>query len=218
MDAAERVFSQRGVNNATMDQIAHQAELSKGTLYLYFKNKDELYLAIATRALTDLTRIWQQAADSGAYASGFELYKTLVESLLEYALEHRDRFRVALGWSASEYILADDCPGFAEYQQMIAASARCGYDALELGKSDGSVRPDLDTQSTSFHVWGGTGGMLMMIYGARETNRRLPFPIDMNKALVDHVTALLASIQRRPDDTAFPERLKAILESGRHDG
>ena len=42
LDAAEEVFFSKGINLATMDEVAERAELSKGTLYLYFKNKEEL--------------------------------------------------------------------------------------------------------------------------------------------------------------------------------
>jgi AcrR family transcriptional regulator len=49
--AAKRVFSERGFSKATMEDIAHEAELSPGTLYLYFKNKDELYASLSLRIL-----------------------------------------------------------------------------------------------------------------------------------------------------------------------
>jgi len=49
--AAKRVFSEKGFNKATMEDIAHEAELSPGTLYLYFKNKDELYASLSLRIL-----------------------------------------------------------------------------------------------------------------------------------------------------------------------
>jgi len=49
--AAKRVFSKKGFNRATMEDIAHEAELSPGTLYLYFKNKDELYASLSLRIL-----------------------------------------------------------------------------------------------------------------------------------------------------------------------
>lgn len=211
MNAAEQVFLERGMNTATMDQIAQAAQLSKGTLYLYFKNKDDLYLAIATRALSELVDIWQSVKDASGYESGFELYKSLLEVYLEYALEHPDRFRVTLGWSAPSHALQQDLPAFGEYQRLLQVASAFGYDALELGKRDGSVRDDLDTASTTFHVWGGTVGMLMMLYGAEEINRRLPAPVDFNKALTDHVAALLSSLQTPQAPGAFPERLSAFL-------
>jgi AcrR family transcriptional regulator len=49
--AAKRVFSEKGFNRATMEDIAQEAELSPGTLYLYFKNKDELYASLSLRIL-----------------------------------------------------------------------------------------------------------------------------------------------------------------------
>ena len=51
MVAAKRVFSERGFNKATMEDIAQEAELSPGTLYLYFKNKEELYASLSLRIL-----------------------------------------------------------------------------------------------------------------------------------------------------------------------
>ena len=51
MVAAKRVFSDKGFNRATMEDIAQEAELSPGTLYLYFKNKEELYASLSLRIL-----------------------------------------------------------------------------------------------------------------------------------------------------------------------
>jgi len=49
--AAKRVFSDKGFNKTTMEDIAKEAELSPGTLYLYFKNKEELYASLSLRIL-----------------------------------------------------------------------------------------------------------------------------------------------------------------------
>ena len=49
--ATKKVFSEKGFNKATMDDIAGEAELSPGTLYLYFKNKEELYASLSLRIL-----------------------------------------------------------------------------------------------------------------------------------------------------------------------
>ncbi len=47
--AAEDVFTKKGFNEARMDDIAEETGLSKGTLYLYFKSKDDLIIAILDR-------------------------------------------------------------------------------------------------------------------------------------------------------------------------
>jgi AcrR family transcriptional regulator len=49
LDAAEHVFASKGMSGARMDDIAEQTQLSKGTLYLYFKNKNELIIALMDR-------------------------------------------------------------------------------------------------------------------------------------------------------------------------
>jgi len=47
--AAENIFSEHGYYQARMDDIAEAAELAKGTLYYYFKSKDEIYLHLLER-------------------------------------------------------------------------------------------------------------------------------------------------------------------------
>ena len=51
IDAAEEVFAAKGFSGATMENIAEKAELSPATLYLYFKNKDELYASLNRKML-----------------------------------------------------------------------------------------------------------------------------------------------------------------------
>ena len=49
LTAAEGVFTKKGFDEARMDDIAGKTGLSKGTLYLYFKSKDDLIMAILDR-------------------------------------------------------------------------------------------------------------------------------------------------------------------------
>ena len=49
MNAAEEVFTQKGFSNARMDDIAEETGLSKGTLYLYYRSKDDIIIAILDR-------------------------------------------------------------------------------------------------------------------------------------------------------------------------
>jgi AcrR family transcriptional regulator len=55
MDAAKKIFSEKGFSGATMENIAEAAELSPATLYLYYKNKDELYASFNVRMLDILS-------------------------------------------------------------------------------------------------------------------------------------------------------------------
>jgi len=49
--AAKRIFTAKGYQKTTMEDIAREAELSPGTIYLYFKNKEELYASLTLRIL-----------------------------------------------------------------------------------------------------------------------------------------------------------------------
>ena len=51
INAAEKVFAAKGFSGATIENIAEEGELSPATLYLYFKNKDELYASLNLKLL-----------------------------------------------------------------------------------------------------------------------------------------------------------------------
>jgi AcrR family transcriptional regulator len=68
LEAAEKLFLANGYENTTMDQIATESEFSKGSLYNYFKSKDDLYLAIGTKAyeiIIDYTKYFVESKDPG---------------------------------------------------------------------------------------------------------------------------------------------------------
>lgn len=54
LEAAARVFNSRGYHAATVDEVAAAAGLGKGTIYLYFAGKRELYGAVARRGIQEL--------------------------------------------------------------------------------------------------------------------------------------------------------------------
>ncbi|MDQ7783625.1 MAG: TetR/AcrR family transcriptional regulator [Desulfomonilaceae bacterium] len=56
LEAAKRIFARCGFKGATIEEIAGEAELSTGTLYLYFKSKDEIYFSLNMKILTFLNR------------------------------------------------------------------------------------------------------------------------------------------------------------------
>lgn len=54
LDSARRVFIECGLEHASMDRIATDAELAKGTLYLYYKNREELLMALIGKEFESL--------------------------------------------------------------------------------------------------------------------------------------------------------------------
>ncbi len=67
VDAAARVFSRKGFNGASMDDIVQETGLSKGLLYWYFKGKDAIIAAIMERLFRpEVDRIRGLAAAAGS--------------------------------------------------------------------------------------------------------------------------------------------------------
>lgn len=69
-----------GVSMLT-DEVAKQAKLSKGTLYLYFKSKEDLYLAINLRGLKIVYNMFEQAIVS--QKTGLEEVKAIGDAYLK---------------------------------------------------------------------------------------------------------------------------------------
>jgi len=85
--AAKRVFSDKGYNRTTMEDIAKEAELSPGTLYLYFKNKEELFASLSLRILQYLLIRLEEVAAQHA-ESTHEKFSTLREAMFDvYAFD-----------------------------------------------------------------------------------------------------------------------------------
>ena len=68
--AATTVFAGKGFDAASMDEIAKQAELAKGTLYLYFDSKDAIYQAVVQQALSKLATLTEEHVSKETTFSG----------------------------------------------------------------------------------------------------------------------------------------------------
>src|SRR5262245_51077580 len=96
LEAAANVFKSKGFAAATMDDVAAAAELSKGTLYLYFKSKDDLYLALSAVKLVQIADAFRVIAASGG--SGIDQLERMLLAYGETALEDEAMFRIGIFW------------------------------------------------------------------------------------------------------------------------
>ncbi|MBN2118763.1 MAG: TetR/AcrR family transcriptional regulator [Anaerolineales bacterium] len=69
LNAAEDIFTKKGFDEARMNDIAEKTGLSKGTLYLYFKSKDDLIIAILDRIFQNEFRQLENLQQTEASAS-----------------------------------------------------------------------------------------------------------------------------------------------------
>ncbi len=92
ISAAQKIFFEKGLPSATMDEIAESAELSKGTLYLYYKSKEDLYLAVAMRGSDIMYQMFVDATPSEK--STLQRITDLGDAYYEFFKQHRDFFRM----------------------------------------------------------------------------------------------------------------------------
>jgi AcrR family transcriptional regulator len=63
LTAALELFSEKGYHNVSMHEIAQRAEFAVGTVYKFFKNKEDLYKALITAKVAEYHRVLKEALD-----------------------------------------------------------------------------------------------------------------------------------------------------------
>ncbi len=92
LSAARTVFSRKGFHDATIDDIAYQAGVAKGTVYLYFRSKQDIYLDALRDGIQTLLDEMRARTDEPGTA-GAKLRK-LIAVKLAYFDKHREFFQI----------------------------------------------------------------------------------------------------------------------------
>jgi AcrR family transcriptional regulator len=162
VNAAERVFAKKGFGDVTMDDVAEEAELSKGTLYLYFKTNEELHFAVAARGLEVLGDMFARALEIGetglhkvravgsAYSEFFHAYPTYHAAVSYYSDAEVD-------WDDHSTPNALACHDQGD--KVLGLLTR----AIEIGMQDGTLRDDLNPTLTGLWLWTQTSGLLQFV-------------------------------------------------------
>ena len=90
VNAAEEVFFRNGYTQSTMQHVADVAELSKGTLYLYFKSKEELHYAINLRGMVKLHELMTE--EYTPRQSGFDNLMAMSRAYLKFFKSYPNYF------------------------------------------------------------------------------------------------------------------------------
>ena len=92
LDAALRLFAQQPYQAVTMDRVASAADVAKGTLYLYFQSKEDLYLGILSDGLETLSRMFFSGIDQNFDAK--QRLRHAITSTMDFHAERRDLLRL----------------------------------------------------------------------------------------------------------------------------
>jgi AcrR family transcriptional regulator len=83
VEAGYKVMSERGIDSATMQEIAELADVGAGTVYSYFKSKDELAVAVLERVMYELGLRIEAVTDT--FADPAQVYAYGIRQVLESA-------------------------------------------------------------------------------------------------------------------------------------
>lgn len=215
VDAAARVFAGRGITSATMDEVAREANLSKGTLYLYFKSKDELFLTIALEALHTLAES-MECVNPQHCATGRAWMRRLGDEYVRYAERNRERFLTGMSWLTSGYSVSGEHPLFTEYKDAIRRIQRVATQAVARGQGDGSLPTDISPERLALQMWSATFGALLMEARSDELARRLPAEFSTERLAVSFLDVFLGapSPQDGIEKTSFLSPRAGALDPG----
>ncbi len=150
LDAAGRLFDERGIDRVTIADIVNAAGIRASTLYEYFSNKDNVVWAILGDVLADAAVRAKQAMDTAETA--LAKITALLEFMADGLTNHPSKIRFmaqfdamyALHWSPERLLSLEAriSPGGFEYFGAL----------IRRGIADGSLRPDLDPDLTMHAV------------------------------------------------------------------
>lgn len=157
LDSAKAVFSEKGLLQSTIDEIAERAELAKGTIYLYFKSKEEMYAALVEQGLASLAQRFREAVDPSLPAD--ENLRRISAAYYRFYREEPEYFRLLFFCSHAD-VRAKVGSDPAEQQ---------GHTCLELvssviqkGIADGLFSPAVDPWKAAAIGWASHNGIIFI--------------------------------------------------------
>lgn len=174
-DAAKQLFFEQGFMATTMEQIAGRVELSKGTLYLYFKSKEELYISLLVEGLALLNQAFQAAVEN---KTGWETkLRAIGWAYFHYSREYPQFFQINFQFQHGELTAQISDALYQQCGQEAVACLEHLSRAVAEGVADGHIRPEHDPMSLAVALWGSLTGIIMLHKG-KDHRKFMPYPLE----------------------------------------
>jgi AcrR family transcriptional regulator len=164
VDAAETLYAETGWDAITMDQVARRARLSRALLYVYFKDKSDLHLALVERSLGALRERF--IAARAAHATGIAQVEAIGRAYLAFSIDLPHYFDACARYQTHAECAhtAGDVPGNEEACEVAGFRVHeVIVESLNLGVADGTIRNDLGNPFvTALNLWAFTHGMIQI--------------------------------------------------------
>jgi len=153
--AARKVFGNKGFEQATVDAIAEEAGVAKGTVYLYYPSKQAIYDALFGEGLAELeARVQARLASARGLKA---VIAALVEVKVRYFLEFPDYYRIYVSEVGRQ--LSDQAPKKNPCKVAMDGQARSLQKRFEQAVSAGEIRA-IDPVAASLAVFDITRGLV----------------------------------------------------------
>ncbi|MFW6209031.1 MAG: TetR/AcrR family transcriptional regulator [Spirochaetota bacterium] len=147
IEAAMKVFLEKGIEHATMKDVAAEAELSKAALYLYFKNREELTFELLHISFLKIKALIQAAADQEI--DGFHQLKAVGDAFMEFYRNEPEYIYFSLVIERYSYSIANNLPTAKRCLELLNEIQHIIEHLLRQGVQDGSIRSDLEVEKTA---------------------------------------------------------------------
>ena len=153
--AARKVFGNKGFDQATVDAIAEEAGVAKGTVYLYYPSKQAIYDALFREGMAELAGLVQAKLES---ARGLkDVIAAFVEVKVRYFQEFPDYYRIYVSEVGRQ--LSDHAPKENPCKDAIDSQARTLQKRFEQAVNAGEIRA-IDPAAASMAVFDITRGLV----------------------------------------------------------
>jgi len=154
MEAAIRVFAQGGFYATRVSDIAKEAGVADGTIYLYFENKDDVLISIFQDRIGKLIEVLRDVA--GRDEPVDERVRRIIELQLGLLEGRRDLAEVVTVnlRQSSKLLKQYGAPLFTEYLELIAS-------VIAEGQESGVFRTDVSPRIAARALWGGLDGLAL---------------------------------------------------------
>lgn len=149
LDVAEKLFFSKGFDSVSMEEIANEVELGKGTLYLYFKNKDSLFFAITLRKMREAHEIVVEYTK--LKVSGREKSILIGERCSKFIQENQEFYRMLCANGPKLFRKKGNKDKVAVMEQT-KEEILMMRDVYKEGMDDGTIRNDIDPLILSFII------------------------------------------------------------------
>lgn len=161
LQAARQVFLDGGLFRATIDDVAARAEVSKGTVYLYFESKEFILALLLLEGLDVLSSRFEKAYAPRKSLSASKRLGRLADAYFQFYQEHPAHFRLMMAFDRGQF--RERIPSDL-YQQVFDSSKRLLQfvaDVVQQGIDDGEFNAT-DAWHTTGVLWAALNGVLLL--------------------------------------------------------